>query len=86
MAAALNAPVSVMKTAGEGGPWGQAVLASYCVNKEENETLEEFLENKVFGEQESFEVKPDEEDMKGFAAFLENYKKGLAAEKAAVEG
>ena len=86
MAAALNAPVSVMKTAGEGGPWGQAVLASYCVNKEENETLEEFLENKVFGEQESFEVKPDEEDIKGFAAFLENYKKGLAAEKAAVEG
>jgi sugar (pentulose or hexulose) kinase len=86
MAAALNAPVSVMKTAGEGGPWGQAVLASYTVNKSEGETLEEYLDNKVFGEQESFEVKPDEEDKKGFAAFLENYKKGLAAEKAAVEG
>lgn len=83
MAAALDAPVSVMKTAGEGGPWGQAILALYRLEKADGETLEDFLENRIFSEQESFEVKPDEADKKGFAAFLENYKKGLAAEKAA---
>ena len=84
MAAALGAPVSVMKTAGEGGPWGQAVLAGYMLNRKDGQPLEDYLDNVVFGEQEAFEVKPDAEDEKGFAAFLENYKKGLAAEKAAV--
>ena len=48
LADAVNAPVSVMETAGEGGAWGIAVLASYLVNKEENETLEDFLDTKVF--------------------------------------
>ncbi len=85
MAAALGAPVSVMKTAGEGGPWGQAVLAGYMLNKKEGQALEDYLDEVVFGEQESFEVKPDAEDIKGFSAFIENYKKGLAAEKAAAE-
>ena len=85
MAAALGAPISVMKTAGEGGPWGQAILASYMINKEENQSLEDYLENVIFGSQESFEVKPNDEDIKGFKKFIENYKKGLAAEKAAVE-
>ena len=84
MAAALGAPVSVMKTAGEGGPWGQAILASYMLNKEEGEPLDKYLENKIFGDQEAFEVKPDESDKAGFKAFLENYKAGLAAEKALV--
>ena len=85
MGAALNAPVSVMKTAGEGGPWGVAILAEYMVSKSEGETLDAYLENKVFAGQESTEVTPDAEDIAGFRAFLENYKKGLAAEKAAVE-
>ena len=85
MGAALNAPVSVMKTAGEGGPWGVAILAEYMVSKTENETLDEYLENKVFAGQDSTEIKPDAEDIEGFKAFLENYKKGLAAEKAAVD-
>ncbi len=84
MAAALNAPVSVMKTAGEGGPWGQAILAGYMINKADGETLEDYLDKKIFGCQEIFEVAPDEADKAGFAAFIENYKKGLAAEKAAV--
>ncbi len=85
MGAALNAPVSVMKTAGEGGPWGVAILAEYMVSKAENEALDEYLENKVFAGQDSTEVTPDADDIAGFNAFLENYKKGLAAEKAAVE-
>ncbi len=85
MAAALEAPVSVMKTAGEGGPWGIALLASYMQNKAEGETLETFLESRVFSNEDAFEVKPDPEDIAGFKKFLDNYKKSLPVEKAAVE-
>ena len=85
MAAALEAPVSVMKTAGEGGPWGIALLASYMQNKAEGETLEAFLDSRVFSNEDAFEVKPDPEDIAGFKEFLDNYKKSLPVEKAAVE-
>ena len=85
MGAALNAPVSVMKTAGEGGPWGVAILAEYMMSKQDGETLGDYLEKRVFAGQESTTVVPDEADIEGFKAFLENYKKGISAEKAAVE-
>lgn len=85
MAAALEAPVSVMKTAGEGGPWGIALLASYMQNKAEGETLEAFLDSRVFSNEDAFEVKPDPEDIAGFKKFLDNYKRSLPVEKAAVE-
>lgn len=85
MAAALEAPVSVMKTAGEGGPWGIALLASYMQNKAEGETLEAFLDSRVFSNEDAFEVKPDPKDIAGFKEFLDNYKKSLPVEKAAVE-
>lgn len=85
MAAALEAPVSVMKTAGEGGPWGIALLASYMQNKAEGETLEAFLDSRLFSNEDAFEVKPDPEDIAGFKEFLDNYKKSLPVEKAAVE-
>lgn len=85
MAAALEAPVSVMKTAGEGGPWGIALLASYMQNKAEGETLEAFLDSRVFSNEDAFEVNPDPEDIAGFKKFLDNYKKSLPVEKAAVE-
>ena len=85
MAAALEAPVSVMKTAGEGGPWGIALLASYMQNKAEGETLEAFLDSRVFSNEDAFEVKPGPEDIAGFKKFLDNYKKSLPVEKAAVE-
>ena len=62
-----------------------AVLARYMMAKSENETLDEYLENKVFAGQESTEIAPETEDIEGFKTFLDNYKKGLAAEKAAVE-
>ncbi|MFC7394040.1 xylulokinase [Scopulibacillus cellulosilyticus] len=84
-AAALNAPVSVMATAGEGGAWGIAILASYMMNKDQKESLEDFLDNKVFEEVDRQEIYPDEFDVKGFEAFSERYKKGLVIEQVAVD-
>ena len=85
LAGAIDTPVSVMETAGEGGAWGIAVLASYLVNKEEGESLEDYLNNKVFAGQEGEEVQPDERDVRGFDEFMVRYKEGLAIERAAVE-
>ncbi|WP_372512537.1 xylulokinase [Bacillus salipaludis] len=85
VAATMNAPVSVMATAGEGGAWGMAILASYMMNKHQNESLEEFLDLKVFEEVDRIEMYPDRLDVKGFEAFIERYKKGLMIEQAAVE-
>ena len=85
LAAAIDTPVTVMETAGEGGAWGIAVLASYLIHKEEGETLEEYLDNKVFAGQEGIEVQPDEKDVKGFDEFMVRYKEGLAIERAAVD-
>ncbi|MDY4694229.1 MAG: FGGY-family carbohydrate kinase [Blautia sp.] len=85
LADAVNAPVSVMATAGEGGAWGIALLASYLVNKEEGETLEAFLDNKVFADQESSTLNPDPEGVNGFNVFMDRYMKGLSIEKAAVD-
>lgn len=83
MAAAINAPVSVMETAGEGGAWGIALLASYMLNKEE-ESLEEYLANKVFAGRIGTKVEPNAEDVKGFDEFIKRYSNGLAIESAAV--
>lgn len=85
LAGAIDTPVSVMETAGEGGAWGIAVLASYLVNKEEGESLEDYLNNKVFAGQEGEEVQPDERDVRGFDEFMVRYKEGLTIERAAVE-
>lgn len=80
----LNSPVSVMKTAGEGGAWGMAVLAAYS-SLGNGKSLPEFLETEVFSSMESYTVYPDEKGSAGFASFIENYKKGLAAEYAAAK-
>ena len=85
MAAAFSAPVWVMETAGEGGAWGIAVLASYMLQKEEGETLDSYLEEKVFKGQEGICIEPVPEDIEGFDTFIERYKAGLPIEKAAVE-
>ncbi|MCR5150220.1 MAG: ATPase [Clostridiales bacterium] len=84
MSAALEAPVSVMKTAGEGGPWGMAILAGYMLNKKGGESLGDYLKENIFSDNSAFEVMSDENDRAGFKAFLDSYRKGLAAEKAAV--
>lgn len=85
LAAALNTPVAVMKTAGEGGAWGMAILAAYMLQKEEGEALCDYLDNRIFANAESVTVEPDPEDVKGFEVFIERYKAGLAVERAAVE-
>jgi sugar (pentulose or hexulose) kinase len=85
MAAAMNAPVSVMETAGEGGAWGIALLASYMLHKAMNEPLEAYLSNKVFAGANSTTIAPDQRDVDGFTAFMKRYKGGLGIERAAVD-
>ena len=85
MAAAFNVPVSIMETAGEGGAWGIALLAAYMVNRVENESLEAFLKEKVFGEKQGDSIAPDPSDVAGFNEFMKRYTKGLAIERAAVD-
>jgi sugar (pentulose or hexulose) kinase len=85
MAAAVNTPVSVMETAGEGGAWGIAVLASYHLNKKEGQSLEEFLNNIIFAKQNEIVIEPDQDDVDGFEKFMKRYIEGLAIERAAVE-
>jgi sugar (pentulose or hexulose) kinase len=85
MAAAMNVPVSVMETAGEGGAWGIALLAAYMLNKVKNESLETYLSGKVFAEADGTTIAPKQDDVDGFAAFMERYKKGLIIEKTAVD-
>ena len=84
LAAALNSPISVLETAGEGGAWGIALLASYMVNKK-NLTLADYLDFVVFAGNAGEEVQPDPEAVEGFNKYMENYKQCLAIEKAAVE-
>jgi sugar (pentulose or hexulose) kinase len=85
MAAAIGVPVSVMETAGEGGAWGIALLASYMFYKEAHEPLEAYLSNKVFAAENSTTIAPDPRDVEGFAVFMERYKTGLVIERAAVD-
>lgn len=85
LAAAIDAPVSVMATAGEGGAWGIALLASYMINKGAEESLAAFLDTKVFAGQKGEKLEPVEKDVKGFDAFMKRYSAGLAIERAAVE-
>ena len=83
LANALNVPITAMETAGEGGPWGMALLAAYMVRKAEGETMEEYLQNRVFADAKSICVNPDPAGVAGFQAYLERYKQALAAQKAA---
>jgi sugar (pentulose or hexulose) kinase len=85
LAAAINAPVSVMATAGEGGAWGIALLASYMINKGADESLAAYLDSKVFAGQKGERLEPVEKDVKGFDEFMKRYSAGLAIERAAVE-
>lgn len=85
MAAAMNVPVAVMETAGEGGAWGAALLAAYMIRKDEDETLDRYLSDRVFADNTGTVLAPDPEDEEGFAVFMERYKKGLAIERAAVD-
>ena len=85
LAGALNCPVSVMETAGEGGAWGIAVLAAYMQNKEAGESLGDYLKNKIFAGQSGSSMDPVKEDVEGFEKFMKRYMDGLAIEHAAVD-
>ncbi|MCR5590714.1 MAG: FGGY-family carbohydrate kinase [Lachnospiraceae bacterium] len=84
-AAAIHAPVSVMDTAGEGGPWGMAILASFADGRKDGENLEDFLARKIFADAKGSTLEPSAEDEKGFDSFMKTYIDGLKIERAAVE-
>ena len=83
MAAALKTPVTVSATAGEGGPWGMALLALYASKYASELSLPEFLNRHIFADLEALSVDPKPEDVAGFNTFLERYKRALPAEAAA---
>ena len=85
LSAAVGAPVSVMETAGEGGPYGMALLAAYMLWKDADESLPDYLDGKAFAGASSSTLTADEADREGFNAFLERYKKALPVERCAVE-
>ena len=85
LSAAVGAPVSVMETAGEGGPYGMALLAAYLIQKEHDETLEDYLDRKVFANARTATIMADSAEIEGFSAFLARYKKALPVERTATE-
>ena len=84
LAASLNTPISVMETAGEGGPWGMALLAAYRANKQENQTLEAYLQDQVFAHAKSVSISPDAADAAGLEAYTQRFSACLDAQKAAI--
>ena len=85
LAAALNAPITVMATAGEGGAWGMAVLANYCIRQDKSMKLQQYLDEKVFAGQEKETLEPDPKMVAGFDAYIAEYKKVLEAEAVAAK-
>ncbi len=85
LSAAVGAPVSVMETAGEGGPYGMALLAAYMLWREEGETLPDYLDHRVFADAKTTTLMADREDVDGFNAFLARYQKAFSVEKLATE-
>ena len=83
MAAACNAPITCMETAGEGGPYGMALLAAYADMG--GGSLEDFLENRVFKNAAGTTIEPNADDVRGFNEYLESFKSALAVEKRATE-
>jgi len=85
LSAAAGVPVSVMQTAGSGGPYGMALLAAYRLNREPGEALPDYLENKVFAGAQSTTLLADDSDIEGFNTFLDRYMKAFPVELAAIE-
>lgn len=85
LAAACNAPVTCMETAGEGGPYGMALLAAYMLWKEPGESLEDYLNARVFGSVSGVTLYPEQADVDGFNAYIQQYMQMLAVEREAIE-
>ena len=85
LAAAAGVPVTCLETAGEGGPYGMALLAAYRLHRRDGETLADYLQTRVFAQAAGETVTPSPADKDGFAAFLAQYKTALQAERALTE-
>lgn len=85
LASALDVPVAVMQTAGEGGAWGIALLAAYMQEYKNGRSLEEYLTDTVFKTASTSVIKPDKAISQGYAKFMDNYNRGLTVEKEAVK-
>ena len=85
LAAAIHAPVTVMETAGEGGAWGIALLADYLVYKNADESLEDYLQNRVFAGMKQMTVAPDPADEEGFNRYMDRFVSCIPAQKEAAE-
>lgn len=85
LAAALNTDITVMKNAGEGGPWGMAILALYATHQATGETLTDFLDHHIFADSASETLSPDAKDVAGFEDFMTRYINGLEIEMAAIK-
>lgn len=85
LASAINTPVSVLETAGEGGAWGIALLADYLAYAKDGATLEKYLDQTVFTGAQGKELKPNPDEVKAFEIFAKRYQEGLPIEKAAIE-
>ncbi len=85
LSAAVNAPVTCMDTASEGGPWGMAILAAYMIDGKKDGKLEDYMEKRIFAGQSGSTIEATLEEVEGFEVFIRHYKDGLAAEKAAIE-
>lgn len=80
----LQVPVTVLETAGEGGAWGMAILASYMAYKREQESLSDYLKNSVFTVQNGTTVYPEVQSAVQIEEFMDAYKRGLKVEETAI--
>ena len=85
LAAAINVPVTVMQTAGEGGAWGIALLAGYMADSALGVSLEDYLTQRIFSGKLGESINPKPEDVVSFNAYIERYTEAIAVERAAVE-
>ena len=84
MAAALDVPVSIPATAGEGGAWGMAVLAAFLLRADTKQSLPDVLDARI-ADSMGKPVQPDPRDVQGFAEFFARHSKGLDIEREAVK-
>lgn len=85
LAAAMGAPVTVMETAGEGGPWGAALLGLYMLKRQSSDiSLPDWLDAEIFAETNGSTITPTREEISGFETFMQGYRSAVAAEEEAV--
>ncbi len=88
LSAAISSPVSVMENAGEGGPYGMALLCAYLLwgNIEGKQiSLEDYLDKHVFDKSKTTTIMASDNEINGFNKFIENYKKLLLLEEKSLE-